>query len=370
MSTQSPAPEEVRIPLDASMLNGLPDPVFLVDLKHVIVDCNRAAKQLLGTDALGSMLDELLNSPFIVDTIDATLSGTPGTRSEVSLPYPIQRDFELNVWRLPDLKSEGPAWAMVVLHDVTATKRAEQTRADFVANVSHELRSPLSSVLGFIETLRGPAKDDPEATDRFLEIMESEAQRMARLINDLLALSKVESDEHIRPEGMVDIGKLLIQVSDILSVGAKDRDIDIVVQNNTSNSLVLGDQDELTQVFQNLINNAISYGNKGVPVEIYVTDTAAVPPTNVPGVSVSIVNKGEGIPADSISRLTERFYRVDKGRSRSMGGTGLGLAIVKHIVARHRGHLDIQSTLGEDTTFTVSIPKENYPPSSSGQRLS
>jgi two-component system phosphate regulon sensor histidine kinase PhoR len=162
----------------------------------------------------------------------------------------------------------------------------------------------------------------------------------------------------------------LIQVSDILSVGAKDRDIDIVVQNNTSNSLVLGDQDELTQVFQNLINNAISYGNKGVPVEIYVTDTAAVPPTNVPGVSVSIVNKGEGIPADSISRLTERFYRVDKGRSRSMGGTGLGLAIVKHIVARHRGHLDIQSTLGEDTTFTVSIPKENYPPSSSGQRLS
>ena len=357
MNTQPIPLKQIGIPFDTSMLNGFPDPVFLVDRSHVIVDCNRTAKQLLGTDALGSKLDEILKSPSIIDVIDATLGGAPGIRSEVSLPFPIQRDFELTVWRLPDLKSEGPAWAMVVLHDVSATKRAEQMRVDFIANVSHELRSPLSSLLGFIETLQGPAKDDPESTDRFLEIMNTEAKRMSRLIADLLTLSKVETDEHISPEDNVDISKLLVRVSDILSVRAKDRNVEIVITNDVKFPLVLGDDDELTQVFQNLINNAVSYGNEGAPVVILIADVEAIPETNSPGVSVAVTNTGEGIPADSISRLTERFYRVDKGRSRSIGGTGLGLAIVKHIIVRHRGHLEIKSIPGAQTTFTVYIPK-------------
>ena len=349
--------EENGISFDISMLNGLPDPVFFVDLNHVIVDCNRAAKQLLGTDVFGSKLDEILKNSSIIDVIDATLNGMPGTRREISLPFPIQRDFELTVWRLPDLKSDGPAWAMVVLHDVSATKRAEQMRADFVANVSHELRSPLSTLLGFIETLQGPAKDDPEATKRFLEIMNLEAKRMSRLIDDLLTLSKVETDEHISPRDNVDLGKLLVQVSDTLFVRAKDRNVEIVLTNDTKFGLVLGDLDELTQVFQNIIGNAVNYGKEGAPIDILIADVEAIPETNSPGLSVAVTNIGEGIPADSISRLTERFYRVDQGRSRSIGGTGLGLAIVKHIIARHRGHLDIKSTLGAQTTFTVYIPK-------------
>jgi len=350
------------LPLDASMLDGLPDPVFLVDQALVIVDYNRAARNLLGVDVLGAKLDKALDSAAVAAAISDTLGGTPGTRSEVFLPYPIARHYQCNVWRLPDLKSSGPAWAMVVLQDVTAEKKAEQMRADFVANVSHELRSPLSSLLGFIETLRGPARDDPEAIERFLGIMESEAQRMTRLINDLLALSKVETEEHIRPETSVNLGLVVRQVADTLSVRARERSMDIALDLPHDLTPVTGDADELIQVFQNLIANAVSYGRENTTIRVKVSAWVTVPDTEDGGVSIAIINRGEGIPPEEIARLTERFYRVDKGRSRSMGGTGLGLAIVKHIVGRHRGHLAIASTPGKNTVFTVYLPRAEDTP--------
>lgn len=339
------------------MLDGLPDPVFLVDQGHVIVDCNRAGRQLLGTAALGARLDESLNNAQVIDAIDTIFGGVPGARSEIFLPYPIARNFELNVWRLPDLKSPGPAWVMVALHDVTASTKADQMRADFVANVSHELRSPLSSLLGFIETLRGPARDDPDASEKFLEIMETEAQRMTRLINDLLALSKVETEEHIRPENSISLEPVLTQVANSLLVRATEAGMKINLEIPDNLALVMGETDELTQVFLNLVGNAVSYGRSNTPVRMTVLDHGMVPGTENPAISVAIANQGEGIPADEIPRLTERFYRVDKGRSRSMGGTGLGLAIVKHIIARHRGHLEIESAPGEETCFTVYLPR-------------
>lgn len=344
-----------KLPLDASMLDGLPDPVFLVDLNHIVVDFNRAARQLLGADAIGYKIDELLDSSHIIGAIDATLGGQPGTRSEVFLPYPIARYFELNVWRLPNLKSAGPAWAMIVLHDVTAAQMAAQMRADFVANVSHELRSPLSSLLGFIETLRGPARDDPEATDRFLGIMETEAQRMARLINDLLALSKLETEEHIRPEEPTALGPILAQVASILLVRAEERGMKITIKQMDSSLTVLGDSDELTQVFQNLVSNAITYGHPETEIRIVVSEEQFSDDSK-PGVCITVSNQGDGVSADDLPRLTERFYRVDKGRSRQMGGTGLGLAIVKHIIARHRGRLKIESNPGKETAFSVCLP--------------
>jgi two-component system, OmpR family, phosphate regulon sensor histidine kinase PhoR len=344
-----------NLPLDASMLDGLPDPVFLVDLKHIVVDFNRAARQLLGADAIGYKIDELLDSSHILGAIDTTLGGQPGTRSEVFLPYPIARYYELNVWRLPDLKSPGPAWAMIVLHDVTAAQMAAQMRADFVANVSHELRSPLSSLLGFIETLQGPARDDQEATDRFLEIMETEAQRMARLINDLLALSKLETEEHIRPEEPIKLSPILTQIANIHMVRAEERGMNITINQVDKNLSVLGDSDELTQVFQNLVSNAISYGYPETEISITVSEKPILA-SGAPGICVTVSNQGDGIPTEDLPRLTERFYRVDKGRSRSMGGTGLGLAIVKHIVARHRGQLDIESIPGKETTFSICLP--------------
>ncbi|MDA1327136.1 MAG: ATP-binding protein [Proteobacteria bacterium] len=347
------------LPLDAGMLDGLPDPVFLVDQGLIVVDFNRAARRLLGEKALGANLDESLNNPHVIQAIGQSLSGAPGKRSEVFLPYPIARNFEFSVWRLPDLKSPGPVWAMVALHDITASKKADEMRADFVANVSHELRSPLSSLLGFIETLRGAARDDPAATERFLGIMESEAQRMTRLINELLVLSKLETVEHIRPEGTIDLRPVLNQVAATLGVRAKERGMDIAVDLPGDLPLVTGDPDELTQVFQNLLVNAVNYGRANSAIRVVVAARIVIPGTETPAVSVSVINLGDGIPPEDIPRLTERFYRVDKGRSRKMGGTGLGLAIVKHIVARHRGFLDIKCQLGHETSFTVYLPHAN-----------
>lgn len=342
-------------PLDVGMLNGLSDPVILVDTGHVIVDYNRAARQLLGRESTGRRLDDFLDSPKIIAEIDSRLAGTPSTREEVFLPYPVARYYELNVWRLPDLNSPGPAWAMLILHDITASKKTARMRADFVANVSHELRSPLSSLLGFIETLRGPAADDPEATGRFLEIMETEAKRMARLVNDLLALSRVETEEHIRPDRIINLVPVLSLVADTLSVRARDRRMEIRLEVPDSIPDIHGDRDELTQVFQNLVSNAISYGRSGTVIRITVGP--ADPEGGSKGLVVSVLNEGDGIPEDQIPRLTERFYRVDKSRSRSMGGTGLGLAIVKHIIARHRATLSIESTPGGETTFSVTFPE-------------
>jgi two-component system phosphate regulon sensor histidine kinase PhoR len=339
------------------MLDGLPDPVLLVDQNLVIVDSNRAARKLLGPDALGNKLDRSLDNADVASAIEASLSGMPGSRQEVFFPYPIGRNYEFIVWRLPDLTSAGPAWAMVALHDVTAARKADQMRADFVANVSHEMRSPLSSLLGFIETLRGPARDDPEATERFLGIMEAEAQRMTRLINDLLALSKVETEEHIRPENIIELGAVLRQVAATQSVRAKERRMKIDLNLPEGLPNITGEADELTQVFQNLVVNAINYGRRESAIRVEVSLRSVIPGNDNPGIAVAVINQGEGIPPTEIPRLTERFYRADKGRSRKMGGTGLGLAIVKHIIARHRGYLDIESIPGKETNFTVYLPQ-------------
>lgn len=362
MNDRPAPPEERQLPVDAAMLDGLPDPVFLVNQDHVIADFNSAGRNLFGMGALGSRLEEFLDSDHVIHVIDDIFKGLPVAGSTVFLPYPIARNYEFNVWLLPDREArkrqpQGAAWAMVALHDVTASVKAAQMRADFVANVSHELRSPLSSLLGFIETLRGPARGDTEATERFLEIMESEAQRMTRLINELLTLSKLETEEHIRPENPVQLEPVLVHVADSLLVRATEREIKIQLDIPKNVPLVMGEADELTQVFQNLVSNAVSYGHENTPIRIALSASGLVPGTEDPAISVAIINQGDGIPAEEISRLTERFYRVDKGRSRSMGGTGLGLAIVKHIVARHRGHLEIESTPEGETSFTVSLPR-------------
>jgi len=316
MKAHSTPTGDADLPFDTSILDGLSDPVILVDLSHVIVKYNRAARLLLGRNALGCKLEELLDSQQINEEISDRLKGKPGTTTEVFLPNPIGRYFDLNVWRLPELKSPGPAWAMLVLRDVTASRKVVQMRADFVANVSHELRSPLSSLLGFIETLQGPARDDPEATEHFLEIMEAEAQRMTRLINDLLALSKFETEEHIRPEQAIWIGPILSLVADTLSVRARERGMEINLEMQDSLPQVLGDSDELTQVFQNLISNAISYGRRDTTIRVEVTKGNTALAVDGPGITIAVINQGDGIPAEDIARVVgispptlRKYYR-------------------------------------------------------------
>jgi len=349
--------DENNTPFDTSILDGVSDPVLIVDERELVIDYNKAYRRLLEVDPSNTALDKLKRNKKLRKIIKQCLAGEPTLPTEIYLPNPIGLYFDVKMWRLPDLTKKSPVWAMIVLTDVTSTKRMEQVRSDFVANVSHELRSPLSALLGFIETLQGPASSDPEASARFLSIMESEAQRMARLIDELLTLSKVEADEHITPDDVISVDQIISDVAGLLSVRAMAKGMKLRTLVEKDLPPITGDADELTQVFQNLLSNAINYGSEDTDIRLDIGLVENLPETGVPGIFVSVTNHGEGIPAQEIPRLTERFYRVDKGRSRSMGGTGLGLAIVKHIVARHRGHLEVKSEVHKETSFTVMLPR-------------
>ena len=233
------------------------------------------------------------------------------------------------------------------MHDMTATRNAEQMRSDFVANVSHELRSPLSSLVGFIETLRGAARDDEAARDRFLDIMD-ESKWMARLIDDLLSLSKVEANEHILPEGKVDIGELIADVSKTLFTRAAERQIKIDLSTTGSPLFVPGDRDELTEVFHNLIDNAVKYCPDQTRVRIGIEEVTRIPEIGGAGIVISVADEGDGIPAEHLPRLGEIIGLTKDVRVR---WAGLSLAIVKHIVNRHRGRLSVNSTIGAGTVF-------------------
>ena len=250
------------------------------------------------------------------------------------------------------MSTEGIA-AIVTLHDITALKLAEQMRADFVANAGHELKTPLASLVGFIETLLGAARDDAAARERFLGIMRSEAGRMTRLVDDLLSLSRIELNEHVAPTGTVALAPLIEQVADALELRAAERGMRLSLVLPEDLPEVHGDEDELAQVFQNLIDNAIKYGKPQTEITIAAEwDSRAA--ANAP-VRVTVTDRGEGIPSEHLPRLTERFYRVDTARSRELGGTGLGLAIVKHILNRHRARLEISSTLGAGSAFAFRL---------------
>ena len=263
---------------------------------------------------------------------------------------PVERVFDVRV-ALLQRSSDDQALALALV-DLTEARRVERMRADFVANASHELRTPLASLLGFIETLQGAARDDARARDRFLAIMREQAQRMARLIDDLLSLSRIEQTLHVRPETPVDLCSVVGHVADTLGPMAAEYGVEMALS-LPARAMVSGDHDELVRVVENLVENAIKYGaagpGAGQPVAIGVTVEAA-------NARLSVRDKGPGIASEHLPRLTERFYRVDPGQSRLKGGTGLGLAIVKHIVARHRGRLEIESRPGEGACFFVTLP--------------
>ena len=342
-----------------AVLSGLPNPLLLLDGAGRVVGANPAAKRLFSERVVGRDLATVLRHPDLLQTVDRVLAG--GADQEIDFNTAsgeIEQHFSARVARLPARGPDG-AVAVCALHDVTGIKRAEQMRADFVANASHELRTPLSSLLGFIETLQGAAKEDTEARERFLEIMQREAQRMSHLVEDLLSLSRIELDEHTPPTERANVRAVLERVQSAAEIRAqkKDMTVELLVDGDPS---VIGDADQLTQVFQNLVDNAVKYGRQGTAIRLEAgpADRAAGRPSRRArrGVAVAVIDQGEGIPRKHIPRLTERFYRVDTARSRELGGTGLGLAIVKHIVNRHRGQLEIDSTPGQGSRFTVYLP--------------
>ena len=341
-----------------AVIAAVPDPLILLDERRRIVRANAQAAAFIGITPEPRDLAAAFRNPAVLAAADAVLGGERARVVDFSLTVPVERQLRARFARIDHPSPDG-AVAVLSLHDITELKRAEQMRADFIANASHELRTPLATLIGFIETLRGPARDDAEARERFLAIMHGQASRMARLVEDLMSLSRIELNEHVMPRDRVALSPLLRQIAETLELRVGERDICIRLAVPPDLPDVLGDRDELAQVFQNLIDNAIKYGRSGSEITLRA-ETASRPNWGSSSsenamVCVAVCDQGEGIPHEHLPRLTERFYRVDTARSREMGGTGLGLAIVKHILNHHRGFLEVESTPGVGSVFTVFL---------------
>jgi two-component system phosphate regulon sensor histidine kinase PhoR len=334
-----------------AVVSGLPDAVVALDRRGVVVASNAAAQAIAPALTRGAPLSFALRIADLTEAVRRAVDTGESQRVEFFEKVPADRWTEAFI--VPVALAEAIAGrrelVFVTLHDLTRIKQVEEMRADFVANASHELRTPLASLSGFIETLQGSAKNDPQARERFLDIMKAQANRMARLIDDLLSLSRIELKAHVQPANQVDLAPIVRQVADGLQTLARDRGVEVKIDLPPEPLMVRADRDELIRVFENLVENALKYGASGKRIDIGLSpgDNEAL---------VAVRDYGPGIAPEHLPRLTERFYRVDVAESRAQGGTGLGLALVKHILHRHRGRLSIDSAPGKGATFTVRLP--------------
>ena len=324
------------------------DALLQIDHQSVIINANHGAVRLLGEHLTGASLTQRLIYSELMDDLERCVASNEITEFAAT---PSNNEYHHIQGKIMPF---GNGSVLVLLMDMTLQHNLEKMRRDFIANVSHELRSPLTSLIGFVETLQNTPDIEQNMLERFLKIMEEESRRMSRLIDDLMSLSRVEIDEHIAPTGKVFIRTLLASVIASLNNRAIKTGHVIKLDDKrvhmTEEPIVRGEVDEITEVFHNLIDNALKYSYPKSTITVKMTDSASGQ------IIIDIINQGDGIEERHIPRLTERFYRVDKGRSRQMGGTGLGLAIVKHIVNKHRGQLIITSQLKEVTMFRVMIP--------------
>lgn len=359
-----PDQRETLVRRCTALLDGLPEAILVIGAERRVLYANPAARDLFGPHAEGSQAVALLRHPDEVAALErgfARLRDGTEPAEPVEVQKVIAQASTESVFRMlvqPLDPASGITGLIVSLRDVSHVAEAEQQRRDFVANVSHELRSPLTVLAGFIETLQGPAREDPGARENFLGIMARETRRMTGLVNDLLSLSKVESVERMRPRTRVHLTEVLRATLAALRPQIEDAGIAVRFDDLDNAPEIPGDRDQLVQVFRNLIENAVKYGGNGGRIDIAVTRCEVLSGVAGPAMKVTVTDYGEGIDPIHLPRLTERFYRVDTDRSRQKGGTGLGLAIVKHIVNRHRGRLTIRSARGEGCTFAVFLPCE------------
>ncbi|MCF8506501.1 MAG: ATPase [Caulobacter sp.] len=366
----------------SGVLDELEDPVMVIEAGgpgepagHRLVFANAPARSLFRVQRQDARLITVIRNPQVIELVDEALIG--GIAGHVAFEPAGAHDRVWTATARPLARQEArPALALLVLRDQTDLRRAERMRADFLANASHELRTPLASLTGFIETLRGPARDDTEARDRFLGIMQVQAERMARLIDDLMSLSRIELNEHIAPQGRVDLALAVTDVADAMTPVLRDKAVRVDwTAPAPGAAIVEGDRDQIIQVIQNLIDNGVKYSPRGgvIRVEILAPVAGDPPPVRDPEAAglalltpehrpgelyalLRISDSGPGMPRDALPRLTERFYRVEGQKSGDRSGTGLGLAIVKHIVNRHRGGVSVESIEGRGATFSIWLP--------------
>lgn len=357
---ETPVPVEDKRDKPSAVLpafaEALGEACLVLDRRGAVVYRNRAAASQYPNVQPGKLLTLVLRNPELVGAVDAALrTGTPHS-------FELHETLPSETWdkvTVAPIRSPGSDWLeeddrnlLVTFQSLTELKRVDAMRTDFIANASHELRTPLASLLGFIDTLLGPAARDTVAREKFLGIMRGQAERMSRLIDDLLSLSRIEMYQHVRPTGSVDLAALLREVREGLQTQAKAAELDVTLDMHAGQVMVTGDRSQLYEVFENLIENAIKYGADGKTVDITLT------PIDRSGFKhlVSIVDHGPGVEPEHVPRMTERFYRIDADASRKKKGTGLGLAIVKHIVQRHRGQMSIKSKPGEGLRVDIMLP--------------
>ncbi|MGE4322262.1 MAG: ATP-binding protein [Sphingobium sp.] len=346
-ATAPETPDLIDHPDLGALLEGVSDPLMLIE-RGRIVRANRTAQRLLGSHIVGEDARIAIRHPAAAERLSSAMPlAEPDIVELVGLGT---REHRWQM-RIAPVASSGQQRRLVHLVDRSGAYAAERMRVDFVANASHELRTPLAGILGFIETLADPelGKDD-ETRQRFLAIMDGEARRMQRLVDDLMSLSRIEAEKYRMPDSTIDLAELVAEVVGVFRSSHGDRGRDVEMEIAAVLPQVQGDRAQLSQLLHNLIGNSAKYGRPGTPIHVRLTEGHSGM------MRLTVADEGEGIGPDHLPRLTERFYRVDSGRSRAMGGTGLGLAIVKHIVERHRGRLDIASILGKGTTITVLIP--------------
>ncbi|MGA0561825.1 ATP-binding protein [Ancylobacter sp. VNQ12] len=333
-----------------ALVRALPDAALLLDPRGTVLVANERAAGIVASARVGDPVSFAVRVPEVLEALRAAIADGVARRIEFSERVPVERWLRADI--VPIRSGEGRAATteavLIGFVDLSAQRRVEQMRVDFIANASHELRTPLASLSGFIETLQGPARNDTGARERFLKIMGEQARRMSRLIDDLLSLSRIELNAHLRPETQLDLVAILGHVRDTLTPLGQERGVEIGFEHPRTPATVQGDRDELIRVFENLVENALKYGGSGGRIDIVIAREGG-------DIVVSVRDYGPGIAPEHVPRLTERFYRVDTAHSREQGGTGLGLAIVKHIVARHRGRLGIESVPGEGSTFSVRL---------------
>jgi len=345
----------MREPTPILLMEAVPIALVLIDPDERVSAANAPAQALFGAAILGRHYGLAIREPGILEGIEAAFEQGKATK----LVYTSLSSLGESRYRVSIRPLEAAPLQSAVLcsfEDITDLEQAEQIRREFVANVSHELRTPLTALLGFIETLRGTARDDSVARERFLSIMAKEAERMNRLVSDLLSLSRVEAQERSRPTEKLDLRAVLGAAITALRPMAEAAQVTIEMIAPEAPMLVLADPDQMTQVFHNLIENAVKYGLPQTAVTLRLSHEPFASELRGPAVRAEVIDRGPGISKLHLPRLTERFYRVDSHRSREKGGTGLGLAIVKHIISRHRGRLLIESTLGQGSRFSVLLP--------------
>ncbi|MCL6606654.1 MAG: PAS domain-containing protein [Geminicoccaceae bacterium] len=343
----------------SAVLDALPDGILVVDARGTIVDANPAARRTFNLERVDVPFARATRDPGVVAALNAAIASATASTVVFS---PVDDRLRLFAVRIqPIERPEGGRGAVLALREQSEQLMIERMRSDFVANASHEIKTPLAAIIGIIETLRGPARDDPAAREMFLATMAEEAARMKRLVDDLLSLSQIELAARRPPAARVSLADVLEGTLARMRPMAEAARVRLVFDAPSALPEIVADADQLHQLFGNLVDNAIKYGGPDKEVRVTVRLLDAAPPSagpvaGRPAVEIAVIDQGEGIPPEHLPRLTERFYRVDKGRSRRVGGTGLGLAIVKHIVRRHQGHLAIESELGRGSRFAVLLP--------------